>query len=102
MCQTVFKRISCWNFQNDQHVVPTNCQQAYDSEIETREYWISSLFEFTIWRFEKEFHNDVHKGTDTAIMTLRPEDENYEKSFVEQYKREYGFLIEVKATGNFL
>ncbi len=36
-----------------------------------------------------------YDGTDTAIMTLRPDDEDYEKEFVTQYKREYGFVIEV-------
>jgi 5-oxoprolinase (ATP-hydrolysing) len=36
-----------------------------------------------------------YDGTDTAIMTLRPQDENYEQAFVTQYKREYGFVIEV-------
>ena len=42
-----------------------------------------------------------YEGTDTAIMVLRPEDEDYQKAFVEQYKREYGFLIEVVILGKF-
>src|SRR5688572_14351341 len=37
-----------------------------------------------------------YDGTDTSIMTLRPEDQDYEKAFVTQYKREYGFVIEVR------
>jgi hypothetical protein len=34
-------------------------------------------------------------GLDTSIMTLKPADEDYERAFVEQYKREYGFVVEV-------
>ncbi len=41
------------------------------------------------------FLNLRYDGTDTSIMTLRPEDEDYERAFVQQYKREYGFVIEV-------
>ena len=40
--------------------------------------------------------DDDIEGTDTAMMILKPENEDYETSFVQQYKREYGFLIEVR------
>eukprot|EP00002_Diphylleia_rotans_P021998 TRINITY_DN4298_c0_g1_i3.p1 TRINITY_DN4298_c0_g1~~TRINITY_DN4298_c0_g1_i3.p1 ORF type:complete len:1178 (+),score=228.16 TRINITY_DN4298_c0_g1_i3:265-3798(+) len=34
-----------------------------------------------------------YEGTDTAMMILRPDGENYAESFMQQYQREYGFIL---------
>ncbi|KZS88537.1 hypothetical protein SISNIDRAFT_475968 [Sistotremastrum niveocremeum HHB9708] len=35
-------------------------------------------------------------GTDTALMTLEPEDGDFEREFKDTYKREFGFLLDAK------
>ena len=52
---------------------------------------------FTENEIEFEIYLNLrYDGTDTAIMTMKPDNEDYQKAFVTQYKREYGFVIEVK------
>ena len=44
----------------------------------------------------KVYLNLRYEGTDTAIMTLKPDDGDYLRAFVTQYKSEYGFVVEVR------
>jgi 5-oxoprolinase (ATP-hydrolysing) len=43
----------------------------------------------------EKYLNLRYEGTDYTIMVLKPDDGDYKREFVKQYRREYGFIVEV-------
>lgn len=82
------------------------CALQYSSEtLKSVEIEIAKLCEETktkllLQKFREEdirfniYLNLRYEGTDTSVMTLRPEDGDYKATFIREYRREYGFTIE--------